>query len=469
MTANFETVLSYFKALTAIPRGSTNRAGIRDYLCSFAAAKGLRYRTDSADNVVIFKPPAAAYAQAPAVILQGHTDMVCACADGCTFDFLHEPLRLRQEGDYLFAAGTSLGADDGIGVAMMLALLESDLPLPALECIFTADEEIGMIGASALDMSDMAGKYLINIDSENEGVLTVSCAGGSTAVVTLPFTSMEAQAHLYEIEISGLRGGHSGMEIDKGGLNANKLLGDILQRIEAPRLVRMEGGEKINAIARSAHMCVACAEEIAIEDILKEAKIAVLSIEPQIQITGKYAGFGTVQVMEAAASARIITALAAMPQGIIKMSEVDTSAVQTSLNLGIIEQAEAAVSFAFSLRSNVRAEREALEQTLQNIARAGGGNMELSGIYPAWEYQKHSALRDTAVSVFRRMYGYAPKTESTHAGLECGVLAAKKEDLECISLGPQMYDVHTAREKLSISSAKRTFEYLVELLGQLGK
>ena len=215
MSKDFEKVLRYFEKLTTIPRGSGNRAGIRDYLCAFARAHALRYRFDAADNVVIFKPAAPGYEHKIPVIVQGHTDMVCAAEQDYRIDFQTQALRLKREGDFLFAEGTSLGGDDGIAVAMMLALLESNMPLPALECIFTADEEIGMIGASALDMSDIHGKYLINADSEDEGVLTVSCAGGSTAVVTIPTESEQLQAHLYEVRISGLMGGHSGVEITK--------------------------------------------------------------------------------------------------------------------------------------------------------------------------------------------------------------------------------------------------------------
>ena len=469
MKADFERVLFYFKTLTTIPRGSKNRQGIREYLCAFAAEKGLAYRADSADNVVIFKPPARAYEHAPAVMLQGHSDMVCALADGYEIDFLHEPLRLREEGDFLFAEGTSLGADDGIAVAMMLALLESDLPLPALECIFTADEEIGMIGANALDMSELTGKYLLNIDSEQEGVITVSCAGGSTAVVSLPFTCEQIHAHVYDIDISGLQGGHSGMEIIKGGLNANKLAGEILQRLQPVRLVNIGGGEKENAIARRAHMRVASAQKIAVDALLKDVEQACKNTEPHLQMTGDYKGLQAVQAMDASSSARICAALAAMPQGIIKMSAVDPAAVQTSLNLGVMEQKAPAVEFTFCVRSAVSAERKALEKRLKEIAANAGGSVALSGIYPAWEYQKQSVLRDKAVAVFQKMYGYAPKQESTHAGLECGLLAAKKKGLECISFGPQMYDVHTAKEKLSISSSKRTFEYLTALLEALNK
>ena len=461
-----KSVFNHFETLTTIPRGSQNREGIRAYLCAFARKHALAYRTDSADNVIILKP-AAGSSTAPAVILQGHTDMVCACAEGYDIDFYHEPLRLRQKDGYLYAEGTSLGGDDGIAVAMMLALLESDLELPALECIFTADEEIGMVGATALDMSDMRGKYLINIDSDEEGVITVSCAGGSTAALTLPTAWQEEDARLYDITVSGLKGGHSGTEIHLGGLNANKVLGEVLQALGAPRIAHIGGGEKENAIAVSAHARVAPAHETDLEALLLRLEAEYKQTEPNIKITSAYQGLCTQKIMTAAASAQVIQTLCAVPNGVMQMSAYDTSAVQTSLNLGVLEQTEDTVVFTFSVRSSVSAEREALEERLRAIAQAHGGTLRVSGVYPAWSYNPHSVLRDTAVQVFEKQYGYAPELQSIHAGLECGVLAAKKADLECISIGPQMYDIHTARERLEIASVQRTCTYLISLIKAL--
>ena len=467
MSNHFEKVLEYFKTLTTIPRGSENREGIKNYLCDFAAARGLRYRSDAADNVVIFKPAAAEYADRAPVILQGHTDMVCALAEGYTFDFLTEALHLKQEGDFLSAQGTSLGGDDGIAVAMMLALLESDIPLPALECIFTSDEEIGMIGVDALDMSDITGKYLINIDSEDEGVLTVSCAGGSTAVVKIPYRCHSVNGVQYEITLSGLAGGHSGTEIVKGGYNANKLLGEVLKPLEDYAIISLHGGEKENAIAVSATVSLVVPHETDFTPVLEAIKAQCIAQDPDFYYTCRLLGNGTVQAMDKKSTAAVAGALSDLPQGIIKMSAFDPTAVQTSLNLGVLEQEESAVSFTFCVRSSVQKEREALEENIQTIAAAYGGTMALSGIYPSWEYKKDSVLREKAVETFEKMFGYTPKIESIHAGLECGVILSKKPELECISLGPQMYDVHTARERLSISSSERTWEYLLALIRAL--
>lgn len=469
MSKDFNKVLEYFEKLTTIPRGSENTEGIKNYLLDFAEKRSLRCRTDSADNVVIFKPASKQFEGKQPIILQGHTDMVCAKEDGYDIDFLTQPLTLQKDGDFLSAKGTSLGADDGIAVAMMLALLDSDLGLPALECIFTSDEEIGMIGATALDISDIEGKYLINADSEDEGVLTVSCAGGSTAVVSIPVNKEQSEGYLYEIGISGLAGGHSGTEIIKGGLNANCLLGEVLKELKEYKLVSISGGEKENAIAARAKMTLLFEEETdicpALEKVINENR----GKEPGIKAECVFKDRGKQLCFDEDSTKRTASALISMPQGIIKMSEFDKTAVQTSLNLGVLEEKDGAVKFTFSVRSSVEKEREELENELGAIAEANGGSLALSGIYPGWEYKQNSVLREKAVEVFEKLFGYSPKVESIHAGLECGVLISKKPELECISLGPQLYDVHTARERLSISSAERTWEYLTELILTLGK
>ena len=467
MTKEFQKVFTYFKTITAIPHGSTNCEGMRDFLCRFAQNHGLRYRSDAANNVVIFKAAGAGFENRAPVILQGHIDMVCADEDGYAIDFLKEGLTLEEHGDFLSAKGTSLGADDGIAVAMMLALLESDLPLPSLECIFTADEEIGMIGASALDMSDIKGKYLINIDSEDEGVLTVSCAGGSTAVVHVPIQKESINAYCYTIDISGLAGGHSGVEIIKRGLNANKLLAEVLKALPPCRIVSIGGGEKENAIAARASLCVAFETPVNVNEPLAALEAEWKKTEENLRLACRKEGLRSVQAFDAASSCRVAEALSAMPQGIIKMSEYDASAVQTSLNLGVLEQNESEVLFTFSVRSSVEAERKALEEELAAIAKKANGSISLSGIYPGWAYKEDSVLRQKAVAVYEKLYGSTPQIEAIHAGLECGVLLAKKPDLDCISLGPQLYDVHTARERLSLSSAARTWEYVLELIRAL--
>ena len=464
MKTEFLKTLDYFEKLTKIPRGSTNRAPVRDFLCAFAREKGLRYRTDSADNVVIWKAAGKGYENRSPVILQGHTDMVCVKEEGYETDFQREGLKLCKEGDFLFAQGTSLGGDDGIAVAMMLALLESSMALPPLVCLFTADEEIGMIGAEALDMSDIEGNYLINIDSEEEGVLTVSCAGGSTAVLSLPYALQQQSGYVYEIAVGGLAGGHSGMEIGKGGSNACKVLGEVLAALPAHALVRLEGGEKENAIATAAKAAVLLKEPAQLQALCESIRAQHIEKEPHIGIHCTGGDAAQVKATDSTSTAAIEAALLAMPQGVIKMSAFDEKSVQTSLNLGVIEWAPGAADFTFCVRSSVKAEREALEKELAGIAARAGGTITISGIYPSWEYRENSALREAAVAVFERLYGKKPRIEAIHAGLECGLLLEKKSELDCISIGPQMYDVHSARERLSISSCERTMEYLVELL-----
>lgn len=466
---NFQKVLEYFKTLTTIPRGSENREGIRNYLCAFAKQKGLYFRFDDADNVVIIKEAAKGFENSEPVILQGHTDMVCAADEGADIDFLKDALKIKTEGDFIFAEGTSLGGDDGIAVAMMLALLDSDIALPRLECIFTSDEEIGMIGASALDMSDIKGRYLINVDSEDEGVITVSCAGGSTAVAVLPVKKEKITAHIYEVSITGLAGGHSGTEIVKGGLSANKLINKVLDNFDFGtfRVVNISGGEKENAIAARSKITLAFETEIDLNEPLSKLKEACALKEPDIKISSEYKGYNEVSALDEKSSDALKSELALLPQGIIKMSEFDKSAVQTSLNMGVIEQKKERVEFTFSVRSSVTEEREELENVIKEAIESEGGYVQISGVYPAWEYKQSSVLRAKACEVFERLYGYAPKPESIHAGLECGVLISKKPELECISIGPDIFDVHTSREKLSISSCERVWKYLLELLKSL--
>ena len=464
MSKDFNKVLDFFQKLTTIPRGSENREGIKNYLLDFAGERGLRCRSDEADNVVIFKSASKPFEGKAPVILQGHTDMVCAKEDAYEIDFLNEGLKLQRDGDFLSAKGTSLGADDGIAVAMMLALLDSDKELPALECIFTSDEEIGMIGATALDMSDIEGKYLINVDSEDEGILTVSCAGGSTAVVNIPVKKEQREGFVYEISVSGLMGGHSGTEIGKGGLNANCVLAYVLKELEGYRIVCVSGGEKENAIAARAKMILLFEKETDISPLLEKLINESKAKEPDIKAECIFKSKQKVAAFDKDSTKRTAAALISMPQGIIKMSEFDKNAVQTSLNLGVLEQADNSVSFTFSVRSSVKEQREELERELKSIAETNGGTLAISGVYPGWEYKKNSVLRDKAVEVFEKLFDNTPKLESIHAGLECGVLISKKPELECISLGPQLYDIHTAREKLSISSAERTWKYLNELI-----
>lgn len=460
-------VMHYFEELCAIPHGSLDTKRISDYCVRFAQERGLGYVQDESNNVVIYKDASPGYEDHPTVILQGHLDMVCEKDGDCDIDFSAEGLRLCHDGEYIFAKGTTLGGDDGIAVAYALALLDaSDLKHPPLECVFTVDEEIGMLGADAMDMSVLKGRLLLNCDSEDEGVLTVSCAGGARSDFQVP-VSREPAGKCYRVSVEDLLGGHSGVEIHKGRANANKVLGDILQKLPL-RLVSIDGGSKDNAIPRAA-VAYVCSEE---EDfparfaaLCQEAKRALPETETEVRFTWETATCPDMLTEES--SQAVLGLLCELPNGVQAMSRDIEGLVQTSLNLGILETTEAFVRMAFSVRSSVNEEKEALLQQLRDLAGKYHAAYEESGHYPAWEYRKDSLLRDTMVSTYQALTGTPPIVEAIHAGLECGIFCDRLPGLDAVSFGPQMYDIHTSRERLSISSVQQTWRYLLEVLERL--
>ena len=459
--------LHYFEELCAIPHGSRDTKRISDYCVRFAREHGLRYVQDEHNNVVIYKDGTPGYEDHPTVILQGHLDMVCEKDADCDIDFSKDGLRLRHDGKYIFAEGTTLGGDDGIAVAYALAVLAAkDLKHPPLEAVFTVDEEIGMLGADAMDMSVLRGRVLLNCDSEDEGILTVSCAGGATSRLTLPIGREACSGRIRRMAVRNLTGGHSGVEINKGRANANKVLAAILEKLPV-RLISIDGGSKDNAIPRAAEALVvtetseaeffACAEQVrqtlpagetAVEFLCEPAQAAALP-------------------MDAESSRAVLSLLCALPNGVQAMSQDIPGLVQTSLNLGILKTEAEQVTMTFSVRSSVNTEKTALIEKLKTVGAAHGAVYDESGAYPAWEYRKYSPLRDTMVAAFRDLYGKEPVVEAIHAGLECGIFSDRLTGLDAVSFGPQMHDIHTSREKLDIGSVERTWDYLVAVLERL--
>ena len=459
-------VFYYFEEIAAIPHGSGNTAAISDYCVSFSKAHGLACVQDKLGNVIIKKPATAGYEEHPAVILQGHLDMVCEKAPDCAIDFEKDGLDLAVDGDWLYANGTTLGGDDGIAVAMALAILESDdLPHPPLEVLLTVDEEIGLLGAAGLDGAPLEGRLLINIDSEEEGVLTVSCAGGSRADVTLSIERVDNSWNTYKITVDGLQGGHSGVEIDKGRLNSNIVMGQFLNTLETYRIVRIEGGQKDNAIPRKTTCVLAATTDITKlgEDFAREHRVVG---DPELTVTVEPA-IAENYTLTDESTRRIVDLLTTVPNGIISMSEEIDGLVQTSLNLGILKTEGDTVKAGFGLRSSVNAEKVALLDRVTEVAKSCGGNCVSSGDYPAWEYQPNSRLRDTMCAVWERLYGAQAKVIAIHAGLECGFLCEKLEGLDAVSIGPDMQDIHTCRERLSVSSVERVYRYVCEVLKSL--
>ena len=459
-----ERVFHYFEEICGIPHGSGDTARISDYCVAFAKAQGLVYHQDSLGNVIIKKPATAGYEDHPTVILQGHIDMVCEKASDCSIDFTADGLDVDTDGEVVFAHGTTLGGDNGIAVAMAFAILEStDLSHPPLEVLLTVDEETGMYGAKGLDPSLLEGKLLINMDSEAEGALIVGCAGGARAELTLPLTYTHSSATAYCVTVSGLQGGHSGIEIDKGRLNANVVMAQFLQSIDC-RLVSIAGGLKDNAIPVE---CTAYITADADVFAAAEAFVATHRVDTDPNLTISVGAAVAEREMDAATTAQVLELLTTVPNGIQSMSADIEGLVQTSLNLGILTTDDSTLCASFAVRSSVRAEKDALLGKLENQITAMGGGFDSYGHYPAWEYRKDSRLRDTMCAVRERITGVPFVIVAIHAGLECGLFCEKIEDLDVVSIGPDMWDVHTCRERLSVASAARVYAYLCDVLKEL--
>lgn len=469
-----ESVFRYFEEICAIPHGSRNTKAISDYLVSFAKAHGLRYRQDESNNVVIFVPGTCGLEDHENVILQGHMDMVCEKDAGCPLDMAVDGLDVTHDGCCIFAKGTTLGGDDGIAIAYALAILDDNtIAHPPLEVIITVDEEIGMLGAAAMDLADVKGRTMLNLDSEDEGIFTVSCAGGATCTVSLNAERKAVYGPCVRLSVEGLRGGHSGAEIHKNRANANKVMGDFLGRIQKLMplcLTSFSGGSKDNAIPRACQATVV-AMGIGLErinDIAAQLQQEVRETydEPEALVQAFDVDALGGNALTTAATADVISLLCAAPNGVQAYCPDMPELVQTSLNLGIAKLGDRFTA-TFSVRSSVNAEKEGLITKLKELADFYNGTYSQSGTYPAWEFKKDSRLRDVMVPIYTRMFGKEPKVLAIHAGLECGLLGDKLPGLDCVSIGPQMHDIHTSREKLEIASTKRTWDFLLEVLKAL--
>lgn len=467
-----EKVFKFFEEICAIPHGSENMEKIAEYCVSFAEERGLRFVKDTANNVVIYKNATEGYENSGEVILQGHLDMVCQKEDGSDFDFLSDGLDLYVDGDFVRARGTTLGADNGIAVAMVLAILDSDdLFHPDIEAVFTTDEEIGMVGALQLDMSLLKGRKMINLDAEEDGILTVSCAGGSDFLMTIPVNREEKTGSLIEITLKGLKGGHSGVEIHDGRVNADILAGRFLNYMSRKAsfdLVKVDGGDKGNAIPNISRISVLTQEK---ESFISESQKYLETVKKEISIrepSFKYfvddKGKNTVNALCGECKKKVIFALVTAPNGVIEMSKEIDALVETSLNLGILRTDEEKILLHFALRSNKKSALLFLEEKLITFAEFLDCKYETGGHYPPWEFNSESLLQGIYKECFIEDNGYEPRFEAIHAGLECGVFASALENLDCVAMGPALWDVHTVNEKLSVSSLERTFNLVVKML-----
>ena len=466
-------VFRFFEELCAIPHGSSNTKAVSDWLMDFARERGLEAYQDGLNNVIIIKEATSGYESAEPVILQGHMDMVCEKAPGCAKDMEKEGLDLAVDGDAVYAEGTTLGGDDGIAVAMALAILDADdIPHPRLEAVFTVDEEIGMLGATALDVSMLRGRRMLNLDSEEEGVFTVGCAGGNLTQCTLPLTRAPYAGKALTVTVGGLRGGHSGAEIDKGLGNANMLMGRLLyaaSRKAELRLVEVNGGLKDNAIPRETVATLVTTDPEAVLAVCRELdaqlKNEYRTTDPDVFVT---AAESTASLpMDDDTTRRVLCFLTCAPNGIQAMSADMPGLVQTSLNLGILKTEKDAVIASFCVRSSIDGQKQMLVERLTCMTEALGGTVEVFGDYSGWEYRPDSPLRELLVEVFTQQYGHAPRIEAIHAGVECGIFSGKLPGLDCVSMGPDLTEIHTCREKLYISSVQRLWTMVLETLERM--
>ena len=467
-------VFAYFEEICAIPHGSRNTKAISDYLVSFAKANNIRCIQDDLNNVLLFQEGTCGLEDHDPVILQGHMDMVCEKDEDCPIDMETQGLDIGHDGVNIFANGTTLGGDNGIAVAYALAILaDKTIPHPPLEVIITVDEEIGMEGAAGVDLSMLKGRTLLNLDSEDEGIFTVSCAGGARGTITLPLQRRMVYGPCVKLTVEGLQGGHSGVEIHKNRANANKVMGEFLSRVQRLMplcITKLQGGAKDNAIPRTCQVTLVPLGMYIerINDIAQQLQDEIRSQfdEPEAIVRGDDVDALGGNALTTEETAKVIALLNAAPNGVQSWSEDIPGLVQTSLNLGVVNLDEN-LTMTFAVRSSVNAEKRELLTRLEELANFHGGSYSEMGDYPAWEYRKDSPLRDAMVRIFSEMFGKEPEVVAIHAGLECGLLSEKLPGLDCVSIGPDMQDIHTSREKLNIASTARTWDFLLKILKSL--
>ena len=466
-----ERVLYFFEELTRIPRESGNEKGVSDYLAAFAKENGLEVIQDDALNVIIRKPASKGYEDRDAVILQGHMDMVCTKTEERVIDFAKDPIDIYVDGDFIRTKGTTLGGDNGIAVAMTLALLEDkDAVHPELEALFTTEEETGMGGAMKLDGSLFKGKTLINIDSEEEGIFLTSCAGGVRTFSHVPVEWTDNRFEsTYALKITGLTGGHSGIEIQKGRANALRLLGRFLEGIEEDFSVsEVSGGEKMNAIARMAYATITT--DMDLDAYAKKMhgiflnEYAMTDPELKIEVTPCERPN---TVFSKRTRTNVIGSLLLIPNGVQTMSSYIEGLVESSNNMGVLSTSDTEVVVETAVRSSIRSLKYEIVDRIKSVASLTGAKVETKSDYPEWEYNPNSKIRDLFINTYEELTGEKAVLEAIHAGLECGVLMDRIGDLDMVSFGPNMGKVHTPQEYLSISSVGRTYDFLKEILRRL--
>jgi dipeptidase D len=468
-------VFAFFEELSSIPRTSGNEKQVSDYLVDFAKKRDLEVFQDEALNVIIKKGGTKGYEKSAPVIIQGHMDMVGEKISGSNHVFLKDPIKLRIDDDFIYATDTTLGADDGIAVAYGLAILDAkELKHPPIELLITTNEETGMNGASTLTAEHLSGKTMLNIDAEEEGIFIVSCAGGLLSNVIFKPDYEDLSGMVMEISVTELKGGHSGMEIIKQRGNAVKLLGRVLNRLNEKigiRLVTLRGGAKHNAISREAYATIAFTKENASKasEIIKDMDIIFKDEnrvqDPKVKVEIKKASGD--KMMASNSSNNIINYILTVPDGIQRMSSDIEGLVESSLNLGVLEDNGGKIEFTHAVRSSVKSQKAEIAEIISALGNLTGAIVNNTGDYPEWQYEEDSKIRKTAIKTYKGLFKKEPEISAIHAGLECGLLKKILPDTDMISFGPNLFDVHTPEEHMSISSAARTYKFLIALLENL--
>lgn len=465
-------VFYYFEEISSIPRGSGDLEAVSDYCVNFAKERNLTVRKDELNNVVIKKPATEGRENDTAVIIQGHLDMVCEKTTESNHDFENDGIELLVDGDWISANGTTLGADNGIAIAYALAILDDNtISHPALEVIFTADEEIGMFGAKALDMSDLTGKYMLNLDCEEDGICYAGCAGGARLEAQFDIERTSSKGTLYTITVKGLKGGHSGAEIDKERANASMIMGRVLHKIDDTMnfgIVSVNGGSKDNVITRENIAQIVAEDEDTlkkiIDDFNTEIKNEYAVTDENIIVTIEKGEYGEYNVVCKDNQDDVITFMYTVPYGPQNYCTDVKGVVETSLNMGVVNTTEDKIVIVMSVRSMIRSRKQLLLDRVKCLALKLNAKVEIGADYPEWEFKRNSALQDIMKKTYFDMYKEEIEMNVIHAGLECGYFLEKNPELDVLSFGPQMFDIHTPEERLSISSTKKVYDLVLELL-----
>lgn len=473
-----ELVWKYFAEISRIPRGSKNESAATGYVLDTAQKLGLEARADAMGNVVVRKPASADRRHTRAVVLQGHLDMVCEKNKETAHDFLKDPIELVRKDNLMMANGTTLGADNGIAVAANLAIMEDrSLEHGPLELLFTVDEETGLTGASNLAADFLQGRILLNLDSEEEGTLYIGCSGGkdTTGVWDLRCDEAAANHDAIQVKVTGLKGGHSGLEIDKGRGNAIKIMNRVLQPLAGigARLAFIEGGNKHNAIPRECEAVLILSRgklrkaDGIVRDVLATVKAELATVEPDLAITLAPVENQNWQVLKRGDQKKLLQTIAALPHGVIKMSADIAGLVETSTNVAVIKKTGPTLRIATSQRSSMASELGEIADAVASIFALAGARVETSDAYPGWKPDLDSPILQIATSAYRSLFNQEPQVKAIHAGLECGIIGERIPGMDMISFGPTLEGAHSPDERLYIDTVDRFWRFLLEILKRI--